>query len=111
MNLPECPMSLPPMPVPGEPGTPERKEPLFTTFAGALISVLILIIISMSGYWAHHITSITTGNVTAIGEIQKVNKEIATEMRGFNAQLNDLRTQVGMLGEFRPRSILPERTR
>jgi len=80
-----------------------KKEPLFTNFAGALIGVLVFVVVSMVGYWAHHITQQTTQHVIEIAEVKRTDAKISEGLTAINLQLAELRAQIGAIGEFKPK--------
>lgn len=83
------------------------REPLFTSFASKLIAVLVTIILTMIGYWMHHITTMTTSNSNTVAAVQneqaRVTAELRMELRAISSQLSTLNAQVGALGEFTPK--------
>lgn len=84
------------------------KEPLFTSFAGKLIAVLVTIILGMAGYWMHHVTSMATENAKDMAQMQQTQAQTSTELRlelrSIAVQLSSLNAQVTALGEFAPRN-------
>lgn len=76
---------------------------MFTHFASALIGLLVLVIVSMVGYWAHNITQVSTRTVIEVADLKRTDEKISQGLSAINSQLMELRTQVGQLGEFSPK--------
>lgn len=76
---------------------------MFTHFASALIGLLVVVIVSMVGYWAHNITLVSTSTVIEVADLKRTDEKISQGLAAINTQLLELRAQVGQLGEFSPK--------